>query len=238
MKYYYLTGFVVGRMSLGEADRIITLFTKEIGKTKVVAKGIRKSNARLSGYLEPFNEINIRLTKAKSLDIIIGAQAKAIFDVSKQKENGLVTSYYMNELIARLLAEDQANIKVYNLYKECLQGVIDNINPRLIRHYFALRFLQALGLEPDLTSANSSSNNYFVYENTSIVNTRPNKHYGILSITTIKLWRLILNNNLDSIKNIQNIMPALQEGERLVNNYYEYHFDLLPKSLKVFQDSA
>ena len=238
MKYYYLTGYVVHRMALGEADKIITLFSKEIGKTRLVAKGIRRSKARLSGYMEPFNEISLRLTKAKNLDLIIGASTVTAFNLPPQKESMLVTAYYMNELISKLLADEQTNIKVYELYTECLEGLVNKVSPNLVRHYFAMQFLQAIGLQPDLAQATDLAKNYFVYNNSSIVDSRPNKHYGLISVNTIKLWRLIQHNSLIDVKNIKNINKSLLEGEKLLNNYYEYHFDFLPKSLKVFQDNT
>lgn len=237
MKYYYLDGFVIHRIALGEADKIITFFSKEKGKVRVVAKGVRKAKAKLAGHLEPFNEIKLRLTKGKNLDIIIGAETINSYSTGSSIPELLEAIYYMNELVSKLVADEQVNAKLYSLYIECLNGAINQkIKPAVVKHYFGLRFLQASGLQPNLSEAKINTHNYFIYDNSTVVSSRPNSHYGVISIDTIKLWRLIENNPLKQIGNISGLQTALQEGGRLLNNYYEYHFDFISKSLKVFQD--
>lgn len=50
-------GLVLGRTAVGEADRLVTLLTREQGQTRVLAKGVRKIPSRRGGHLEPLTQV-------------------------------------------------------------------------------------------------------------------------------------------------------------------------------------
>ncbi|PIZ97846.1 MAG: DNA repair protein RecO, partial [Candidatus Levybacteria bacterium CG_4_10_14_0_2_um_filter_35_8] len=55
MNSYKTEGIVIKRRNLGEADKILTIFTKRYGKIQVKAPGIRKINSRRSPHVELLN---------------------------------------------------------------------------------------------------------------------------------------------------------------------------------------
>ncbi len=56
---------------LGESDRIISLLTKQRGKVRAVAKGVRKTSSRFGARLEPFSHIDLQLVQGRgALDIV------------------------------------------------------------------------------------------------------------------------------------------------------------------------
>jgi DNA repair protein RecO (recombination protein O) len=74
---------VLRAQKLGEADRIITLLTREHGRVRAVAKGVRKTASRFGARVEPFMLIDVQLYAGRSLDIVtqvetIGAYGLAI----------------------------------------------------------------------------------------------------------------------------------------------------------------
>ncbi len=236
MKYSEIEGFVLSYINLGEADRIITIFTFEEGKLKAIAKGVRRSKAKLSGHLEPFTKVKIRLTKGRNLDIIIGAQAIQVFDFSALSQECLYTAYIVLETINQLSMESQANKAAYELIQEVFSGLKDGVNPLITRQYFGLRFLATIGSQPDLSDTKLGVPHYLVYDSGLISRAKPNGHYGIISVDTIKLWRLLLSSRLISLSRLTKIASPLKEGEQLLMRYYEYHFDLVFRSTKVFQE--
>jgi DNA repair protein RecO (recombination protein O) len=52
-RLYVTDAIVLSRFDFGEADRILTLLTPELGKIKAIAKGIRRPTSRIGGSLEP-----------------------------------------------------------------------------------------------------------------------------------------------------------------------------------------
>lgn len=238
MKNYTAQGFVLRRYNLGEADKILTIFTYELGKIKVVAKGVRRGKAKLAGHLEPFCLVNLRFVKGKSLDLIIGAEATKIYAIQDKQESALLSAYLFNEILDKMLPEEQPNELAYGLLQESLEGLSEGIDALLVRQYFTLKFLQTIGSQPELAHTVLGSRHYVSYDSGEVVPTRPNAHYGLISDDTIKFWRLIYTNPLKSIARVEGIANILVESNSLLMHYYEYHFHLQFKSPKVFQDSS
>lgn len=72
MEYNY-TAIVLGKRKLGETDRIYTFYTKEAGKIKAVAAGVRKPRAKLAGHLETLNRSAIMVARSRGLGKIASA---------------------------------------------------------------------------------------------------------------------------------------------------------------------
>ena len=63
-------GVVLRTHKLGEADRIITLLTRQNGRVRAVAKGVRRTKSRFGGRLEPFTHVDVLIYPGRSLDVI------------------------------------------------------------------------------------------------------------------------------------------------------------------------
>jgi DNA repair protein RecO (recombination protein O) len=61
---------VLRAQKLGEADRIVTLLTREHGRIRAVARGVRKTKSRFGARLEPFMLIDVQLYEGRSLDTV------------------------------------------------------------------------------------------------------------------------------------------------------------------------
>src|SRR5512137_2502834 len=60
----------------GEADRLLTLYTRERGKVRALAKGARRIRSRKAGHLEPFTRVTLQLAKGR--DLLIVSQADTL----------------------------------------------------------------------------------------------------------------------------------------------------------------
>lgn len=58
----------------GEADRMLTIFTRELGKLRVVAKGARRPRSRKAGHLEPFTRVALLLARGREIWIVTQAE--------------------------------------------------------------------------------------------------------------------------------------------------------------------
>jgi DNA repair protein RecO (recombination protein O) len=63
-------GVVLRTQKLGEADRIITVLTRQNGRVRAVAKGVRRTKSRFGGRLEPFTHVDVLIHPGRSLDVI------------------------------------------------------------------------------------------------------------------------------------------------------------------------
>lgn len=66
-------GIILKRRNLGEADRILTVFSKNLGKISVLAKGVRRITSRRAGNVELLNRVSMYLHRAKSFLILTEA---------------------------------------------------------------------------------------------------------------------------------------------------------------------
>jgi DNA repair protein RecO (recombination protein O) len=74
---YRDSGVVLRTHPLGEADRIITLLTREHGRVRAVARGVRRTGSKFGARLEPLSLVDLQLHTGRSLDSI--SQAESLF---------------------------------------------------------------------------------------------------------------------------------------------------------------
>jgi DNA repair protein RecO (recombination protein O) len=67
-------GVVLRTQKLGEADRIITLLTRQNGRVRAVGKGVRRTKSRFGARLEPFTHVDVLIHPGRSLDVITQAE--------------------------------------------------------------------------------------------------------------------------------------------------------------------
>ena len=79
---------VLSSRPLGEADRIVRLFTRELGRVDAVVKGVRKTTSRWGGRLEPFNVCDLMLHPGRSLYTVTQAQLVDVFAQAARRSRG------------------------------------------------------------------------------------------------------------------------------------------------------
>ena len=70
MRLYRDRAVVLRQHKLGEADRIVTLLTRDHGLVRAVAKGVRRTRSKFGSRLEPFAHIDVQLHPGRNLDIV------------------------------------------------------------------------------------------------------------------------------------------------------------------------
>lgn len=120
MASYKTEGIILKRIDYGEADRILTIYSKHYGKIRALAKGVRKLTSRKAGALELFNHVSLFIAKGKNLDLITEVE---LVNSSKRWRKNLVrvgVAYYFCELIDKLTPEGQVNREVFELLRRSL----------------------------------------------------------------------------------------------------------------------
>ena len=70
MPLYRDEAIVLRTQKLGEADRIVTLLTRRLGKVRVVGKGVRRTKSRFGSRLEPGMHIDVQCYEGRNLDTV------------------------------------------------------------------------------------------------------------------------------------------------------------------------
>ncbi|MAF20650.1 MAG: DNA repair protein RecO [Parcubacteria group bacterium] len=139
-------GIIIKKANLGEADRLLTIYTEDFGKILVKAKSVRKNQAKLKGHLELFLHNHLMIAPGRGLDIITGAETIEGFSYLHQDLSSLAASYYLSELIDKLISDSEKDINIWPLLLNSLQEFNRPNQPiKTIINNFENRLLEFLG---------------------------------------------------------------------------------------------
>ena len=111
MRLYRDRAVVLRQHKLGEADRIVTLLTREHGLVRAVAKGVRRTRSKFGARLEPFAHIDVQLHPGRNLDIVTQVQAIDAFATDIVSDYGRYTcACAVLETAERLAGEERAPV--------------------------------------------------------------------------------------------------------------------------------
>ncbi len=152
MPTFSLTAINVGTFNLGEADKIITLFSREKGIHRAVAKGARKPGARISGKAELLNVNRLLLAKGKNLDIITQCENIETFANLRHDLTRLTYALYYAEL-TQVFGQGLNEESEKYFDRLCLSmGLMaaSGRDPALLCLEFEFALLDMLGIKPEL----------------------------------------------------------------------------------------
>lgn len=147
MRSYKTEAIVIKRKNYGEADRILTVFTKNKGKISIIAKGVRKINSRRSSHIELLNHSVIGIYEGK-MPILTEAETLSHYTVLKSDLQKAGMAFYICELVDGLLAEHQENRAVFSLIQNTLSKLENEEDCKALIGKFEQELLSLLGFWP------------------------------------------------------------------------------------------
>lgn len=145
MKSFKLEGIVIKRRNIGEADRIITVFSKTLGKVQIKAKGVRKISSRRSGHIELLNHCVLSLHQASLMPILTEVQSFENYSLLKSDLKRIGSAFHICELIDGLCAENQANEEIFELLSTTLKKLASAEILSNVIYEFEIEILKLLG---------------------------------------------------------------------------------------------
>jgi len=147
---YQTEAIIIKKIKLGEADRILTLYTPHLGKIRAVARGVRRPRSKLAGHLELLTHSLVSLARGRNLDTITGSQT--INSFLPLKSDLQLTSYglYATELVDLFTAEHIENYPLFQLLLGTLHCLCHGGDNELALRYFELHLLNEVGYRPQL----------------------------------------------------------------------------------------
>jgi DNA repair protein RecO (recombination protein O) len=144
---------VLRTQKLGEADRIITLFTREHGRIKAVAKGVRRTKSRWGARLEPASHVDLQLYSGRSLDTVTQAVSIENFGdvLSLDYQRWTVASAILEAAERFTSQEHEPALQQYLLVVGSLKALAhETYDVSLILDAYLLRSLAVAGYAPSL----------------------------------------------------------------------------------------
>lgn len=153
-RIYRTEAVVLRRFDLGEADRILTLYTPHYGKLRAVAKGVRRPASKLAGHLDLFTRAKVLLARGRNLDVLTGAETTESFRGLRGADPGSLgrigIAYYLAELLDHFTGEEIENRAVWDLLLGALRALSEGLDPALVARHYELRLLGLLGYRPEI----------------------------------------------------------------------------------------
>lgn len=149
-RLYRCEAIVLSRVDFGEADRVITIYSRQHGKLRVVAKGARRPLSRLGPHLEYFCRSQLLLAKGRDLDVVTGAETVTAHLALRSDLDAYGHASHMVEMVGRLTEERQENTLIFDLLAGSLQLLAERVDPYHVTRHFELALLNHLGFRPEL----------------------------------------------------------------------------------------
>lgn len=228
---FRVEAIVLKHSDFGEADRFLALYTRERGKLRAIAKGVRKTKSRKAGHLEPFTRTSVQLAAGR--DLFIVSQAEAIDSYMKLREELALVGYasYCMEMLDKFTYEDEENRAVYRLTKDTLMRLNRGDEAELAVRYFEMQLLDLLGFRPELQKCVVSGaviqpeDQYFSAKLGGVVSPKHGKGYegGVpVSLEALKYMRHFQRSSYKDAQRAKVAPQVQREMEVLMQHYITY----------------
>lgn len=135
--------FVLHRYPYRDSSLLIEAFTAEHGRVGLVARGVRRPASRTRALLQPLQPLLIGWAgRAELVTLTQAESAGAPIELAGER---LMSAFYVNELVLRLLARRDPHAALFGVYGDTLHGLRAASSPAAVLRVFEKRVLEALG---------------------------------------------------------------------------------------------
>lgn len=239
-RVYRTKAIVLRRTDFGEADRLLTVFTPERGKLKLIAKGARKPTSRKSGHVELFSYGQFLVAVGRTLDIITQAETLEPFLPLREDLLRTTYAYYAAELADAFTAERDENRPLFHLLKDALGWLCVADDLPLVARYYELHLLGLAGFQPQLFVCGGCRKplepevNYLSAAEGSVFCPRCGAEragMGELSVNAVKVLRFLQTHEWETCRLLRLSAASHAEVERVISHYITYHLERRLKSV-------
>ncbi len=235
---YQTESVIIKKTKLREADNILTLYTPDLGKIQAVARGVRRTKAKLAGHLELLTHSLVSLARGRNLDTITGSQT--INSFLPLKTDLWLTSYglYLIELVNQFTPDHVENRPLSQLLLDTMHNLCQPGDKELTLRRFELHLLNEVGYRPQLQQCVACHSplepvtNSFCPGVGGILCPDCSHSQSLtypLSVNALKVLRLLQRSDYQTISKLKMNARLSQELETVIRNYLRY---LLERDVK------
>lgn len=241
-----IEGIVIKTTDYGEANKILTIYSREMGKVGAVARGAKKPKNRFVSLSQPFTYGYFVCYFGSGLGTL--RQGESIEHFRHIQQDLLLTSYaaYVAELLDKGTEERVRNPFLFELFLQTLRYLNEDYDRDIIKNIFEVKMLPVLGLKPNFSGCSlcgqvsgpfvfSVKEGGFLCQNCA----HHDPHHLRVSQATIKLLRLFSLLDITKIRSINVKERTKKELELCISTYYDEYSGIYLKSkrfLKQLED--
>jgi DNA repair protein RecO (recombination protein O) len=230
-RLYRTEGVVLRHMNLGEADRLLTVYTREFGKLRQIAKGVRRPQSKKAGHLDLFARVSILAARGRELDVITQAEALDAYTGLRRDLDLVGRAAYVIELVDQFTVDGESNVELYSLLTDTLDRLNRGVQRNSVQRHFELRLLDQVGYRPELFRCGRCGqeirpeDQFFSYEAGGVLCPdcgRVEKQKRPVSLTALKVLRHYQRSTFGHASQAS-IRPAVhKELDRLMEGFFNY----------------
>ncbi len=242
MSLYKTEGIVIHHFDLGEADKIITFYTRDRGKVRAVAKGVRRPRSLQAGSTQLFTYADLLIFRGKSLDKLSQVDPKESFNMLREDLLKMAYSTYILELVRELTVEDDPNEGMFVLLLKTLYLLNEDTDLEMITRIFELRAMTLMGFRPNLDACyqcgQESLETKILFHPGSggvVCSKCSQEMIGqkiVISKGTLEIMKRFLKLNYQQLMKLKLSEYARKELEMVLESFIQYHLDHKLKSLE------
>ena len=228
---------VIGHYPLGETDKIVVFFTKDYGKIRAVAKGVRRLKSKLCGRVEMLTHGDLIFFERVSKDLHSVNSFDIIETFQKLREDLLKIAYcsYMAELIQRVTSDGEPDSEIFELMLNTMSVIEKSDAPEIFVRVFEIKLLEKLGLNPRLDSCIVCSgeindeNPRFNIQSGGVVCDKCSSsghHALVISRSTLDLMRRVQEIPFELLTLLETSEISKQEMKKLLSGFISFHVDV------------
>jgi len=236
---YRTAALILRRRNLGEADRLLTLLTRDHGKVDAVAKGARKPTSRKTGHVELYTRADVLIAKGRDLDVLVQADLQEPYLPLREDLTRGAYANYVVELLDRFTyGGDVEQGELFDLLDATFARLSQTEDLRRVVRYYEVHLLDAVGFRPELSECVITReplepvDQYFSYSEGGAVSPGSQHLAGgvvMLPLSALKILRHFQRSPYDYVASLAIPDAVHAELERIMLGYLQY---LLEKRLQ------
>jgi len=223
-----IKGMIIKTQDYGETHKIITIFSKKLGKFTAIARGANKPKSRMAAVTQPFIYGDFLVYVSTGLSTI--QQGEIIQSFRAIREDIIKTAYvaYMMELTDKLIEQRSPAIYIYDQLEKTMQWIENNEDVEIPVMMYELKLYQYGGFAPVVNQCVSCGNQQapfsFSIREGGLLCARclgVDSHALSISNNLARLLHIFLNVGLERVGNISIKQENIQLLRDLLNAYYD-----------------
>ena len=214
--------FVLHSYPYKETSLIVDMFTRDFGRIGVVAKGAKRPLSKLRGVLQTFQPLSISFSGKSELRTLIDAEwVGGMLPIEK---NALLCGFYLNELLVKLLARDDAHAALFQHYVSTLNELAHGEPAQIALRKFERALLKETGVAADLTRCSSTRARV---EAGTLYVVDPER--GARTAVAVESWPIVAGKTLMDMEREDYADPQTQaQSKQLMRFLLAYHLGGAP----------
>lgn len=244
MALYRTDAVVLGHRNLGEADKVLTLFSPDRGKIHVVARGVRRPRSSILAGTQLFCYSNFLILENKSLDSISQCEIKESFFRIRQSLETIAYGLYFAELLRASTPLEDKNKQLFDFFLKTMYLLQESENPEVLSRIYEIKLLALNGFKPELLRCVNCGKKNFdtIYFSPSmggiLCKDCIEKDRKAINITTetLNVMRKMLTKTYEDLSTIEVKEYTKRQLQEILELFIEYHIDKKIKTTQFIKD--